>query len=311
MDEREAREIEKAKEILQAFEAGTQPPGPAVDYAKKRLGLGTEPAATSSNASGTMNKDFAAQIVGKNSAGEEVSLAACLKAESWAGVKTFTPFGERMREIIVDFRASVDLDAASGSETAIILGTTAAGREVSLADVEKEGLALFASLAKLTDVGAAARDDLLALETERASKAAGVHSPDLPALRAAVAKGIAGWTGSPWGHTVDEGIRAEIENRTILAHDHRHEHNNVRSDGTLGLATYPKGPGKLAASAPAELIAKAKALGIDVNAVEGAALAVNMDPVEALKAEVFNQELLARDRERTAPVDGVIGSRSR
>ena len=129
--------------------------------------------------------------------------------------------------------------AAAGSDAAIILGTTAGGREVSLADVEKEGLALFASLAKYTDVGASARDMMQELATERAAKAAGLAKmPDLPALRAAITNGIARWTGSPWQHSVDEGIRAEIANLATLAHDHEHTH------GTLGLPAYPKGPGQ-------------------------------------------------------------------
>jgi len=186
--------------------------------------------------------------------------------------------------------------ADAGGEASVILGTTPEGRTVSLADVTKEGLALFSSLTKLTDIGASARDMLAELEAERLAKAAGLAKmPDLPALRAAVERGIASWTGSPWKHSVDEGIRAEIENQSTLARDRARTH-----PGTLGLATSLAGPGKLLKEAPAELLAKAKALGIDVNAVEGAALAVNMDPVKSLKAEVYNQELLAGDRARAA-----------
>jgi len=79
-----------------------------VTWARQVLGLPViaEPAATSSNASGTINEKFASQIVGVDVSGKEVPLAVCLKAESWAGVKTFTPFGLQMQELIVDFRSS-------------------------------------------------------------------------------------------------------------------------------------------------------------------------------------------------------------
>ncbi len=61
----------------------------------------------------------------------------------------------------------------------------------------------------------------------------------------------------------------------------------------------PETPGQVIA-AGVDLLAKALALKIDVKAVEASALAAKMDPVKALEAEIQNQELLAKDRERMA-----------
>ncbi|MGA2977548.1 MAG: hypothetical protein ABSF77_19760 [Spirochaetia bacterium] len=192
---------------------------------------------------------------------------------------------------VADARGETPASTAVAAE--ILLGKDKEGRMVSLADVTREGLQIFNSIKEFTTIGVAARDDLLALEVERTAKAAGAKPPDLPALRAAVEKGIKSWTGSPWHYSVDEGIRGEIENQATLTRDRARTR-----PGTLGLATFPKGPGKLAASAPAELLARARACNVDVAAIEGAALAAGMDPLKALEGEVFNQELLASDRTR-------------
>jgi hypothetical protein len=186
--------------------------------------------------------------------------------------------------------------AAAGSEAAIILGSTAEGREVTLGDVEKEGLQLFASLAKFTDVGASVRDMILEREAAKKAKAAGLAKmPDLPGLRVAIEKGRKDWTGSPWPYTTEQGMAAEIANQGTLLRDRAHT-----APGAKGLLVYPKGPGDLAKHAPPDLLAKARALGVDVDELEGAALAAKMDPMKALEAEVYNQELLAGDRTRAA-----------
>ncbi|MGA2614961.1 MAG: hypothetical protein ABSG38_16105 [Spirochaetia bacterium] len=285
-------DAEKAKRILEDNEAGTRYEPALLDLAREALGLPTE-------GKGTMNEKFAAQIVGVDISGKDIPLAACLAAGSWAGVKVFTPFGLRMQELIVDFRASSD--AAAGSETGIVLGSTSEGREVTLGDVEREGIGLFSGLAKYTEVGASARDMLAELEVERLAKAAGLgRMPDLPGLRMAIEKGRKDWTGSPWPYTTEQGMAGEIANQATVLTDRAHT-----APGVKGLPVFPKGPGKLAKEAPADLLARAKALKIDIAIVEGGALAAKMDPIEALKAEVFNQELLVSDRARSA-MDGVI-----
>ena len=105
---------EKAKDVLSKHAQGSFFVTDLLDLARATLTAAGEPvpagptsAPAPSAATGAVDpEDAGTWIAGTDAAGKSVTFAEAVRSGSWAAVKTFTPLGERMRQLNPDLSAS-------------------------------------------------------------------------------------------------------------------------------------------------------------------------------------------------------------